>query len=126
MGALAKEKDAEKEEKKAGAEATVADVLASQEAGDGAPIVSKVQEEEARVEAEVDKLTEKVAQALAFSEDKGVEAAQTATISPSSQPTVSDPNSQDGEQPPKSDLNPPVGDTGGSEANTARKEKEKL
>ena len=79
-----------------GAESTIADVLESQEAKDGAPIVSKVQEEEARVEAEVDKLTEKVAQALAFSEDKGVEAAKTATIPPSSQPTISDPNSQDG------------------------------
>lgn len=133
LEALDREKGAkEKDEGKAGAETAVADDPASQEASaEGAPAVSKAQEEEARVEAEVDVLTEKVAQALALSEDAGVEAARTATITPGSQSTRSGPGSGEASEgaaahSSESDSRPPVGDTRSPEASIAGKEKEKL
>ncbi|PIL22457.1 hypothetical protein GSI_15145 [Ganoderma sinense ZZ0214-1] len=92
--------------------------------------VSKADVEDARVEAEIEALTEKVARALEVSGDRGVEAARTKTITPlGDHPSGSTTDSGSGEYTDAQSSDPgPVGAKGDAEPGTASsaKEKEKL
>ncbi|KAI1793372.1 DHS-like NAD/FAD-binding domain-containing protein, partial [Ganoderma leucocontextum] len=114
--------------------AAVIDLSAAQEPaaaisadGRGGPVVSvgKADVEDARVEAEIEALTEKVARALELSEDKGVEAARTKTITPLGAPPIGATTySYSGEA---ADADPGgIAANGDADSNTAVNEKEKL
>ena len=90
-----------------------------------APVVSVNQAdvEDARIEAEIEALTEKVARALEFSEDKGMEAARTKTITPLGVPPTSSTTDSDSGEIVDAQSSKPVVD---GESNATLKEKEKL
>ncbi len=85
--------------------------------------------EDARVEAEIEALTEKVARALEVSEGKGAESARTKTITPlGDRPSGSttDAGSEEVADVQSSDPGPVAAANGDGESNTPVKEKEKL
>ncbi|KAM5530173.1 hypothetical protein V8D89_016155 [Ganoderma adspersum] len=96
--------------------------------GASAVNVSKADIEDARVEAEIEALTEKVARALEVSEDKGVKAARTKTITPlGDHPRGSTTDSDSGEAANAHTSAPGlVAIKGDAESNKTVKEKEKL